>query len=69
MSLEAGINIEGFGLGIGIVDVNQDQWPDLFIANDYITNDLLYVNNGDGTFTNRAADYLKHQSMFSMGWM
>ena len=67
VSLEAGITIEGFGLGIGIVDVNQDQWPDLFIANDYITNDLLYVNNGDGTFTNRASDYLKHQSMFSMG--
>jgi hypothetical protein len=67
VSLEAGITIEGFGLGIGVVDVNQDQWPDLFIANDYITNDLLYVNNGDGTFTNRAADYLKHQSMFSMG--
>ncbi len=67
VSREAGITIEGFGLGIGIVDVNQDQWPDLFITNDYITNDLLYINNGDGTFTNRAADYLKHQSMFSMG--
>lgn len=67
VSMEAGITIEGFGLGIGVVDVNQDQWPDLFIANDYITNDLLYINNRDGTFTNRAADYLKHQSMFSMG--
>ena len=67
VSLEAGITIEGFGLGIGIIDVNQDQWPDLFIANDYITNDLLYVNNGDGTFTNRASDYINHQRMFSRG--
>lgn len=67
VSLAAGITIEGFGLGVGIVDVNQDQWPDIYIANDYITNDLLYVNNGNGTFTNQAADLLKHQSMFSMG--
>ena len=67
VSLEAGITIEGFGLGIGIVDVNYDGWPDIFIANDYISNDLLYVNNGDGTFSNQASTLLKHQSMFSMG--
>ncbi len=67
VSKSAGITIEGFGLGVGIIDINQDQWPDIYIANDYITNDLLYVNNGDGTFTNKAADLLKHQSMFSMG--
>jgi enediyne biosynthesis protein E4 len=64
---EAGIVYEGFGLGITISDINLDGWPDIYIANDYISNDLLYINNQDGTFTNKIADYLKHQSYSSMG--
>ncbi|CAN5575022.1 VCBS repeat-containing protein [soil metagenome] len=64
---EAGILYEGFGLGITISDINLDGWPDIYIANDYISNDLLYINNQDGTFTNKIADYLKHQSYSSMG--
>ncbi len=64
---EAGILTEGFGLGITVTDINLDGWPDIYITNDYITNDLLYINNQDGTFTNRVADYLKHQSYSAMG--
>ena len=64
---EAGILIEGFGLGITVTDINLDGWPDIYITNDYITNDLLYINNQNGTFTNRVADYLKHQSYSAMG--
>lgn len=64
---EAGITVEGFGLGITVSDINLDGWPDIYITNDYLTNDLLYVNNQDGTFTNRVADYLKHQSFSAMG--
>ena len=67
VSREAGILIEGFGLGITVTDINLDGWPDIYITNDYITNDLLYINNRDGTFTNRVADYLKHQSYSAMG--
>ena len=67
VSREAGILIEGFGLGITVTDINLDGWPDIYITNDYITNDLLYINNQDGTFTNRVADYLKHQSYSAMG--
>ena len=63
----AGIRFEGFGLGLAVSDFNFDGWPDLYIGNDYISNDLLYINNGDGTFSNRIADYIKHQSQFSMG--
>ena len=63
----AGILTEGFGLGITVSDINLDGWPDIYITNDYISNDLLYVNNHDGTFTNRVADYLKHQSYSAMG--
>jgi len=67
VSHEAGIHYEGFGLSIAVVDINRDDYPDLYISNDFITNDVLYVNNGDGTFTNRIGDYLRHQSYSSMG--
>ncbi len=64
---EAGILTEGYGLGITVNDVNLDGWPDVYVANDFITNDLLWINNGDGSFTDRAADYLKHQTHNGMG--
>ena len=64
---EAGILIEGFGLGIGVADINKDSWPDIYVTNDYITNDILYINNQDGTFSNQIEKYIGHQSKFSMG--
>lgn len=67
VSKEAGITIEGFGLGIALLDVNKDGFPDIYVSNDFISNDLLWVNNRDGTFTNRIAEYLKHQCFSSMG--
>lgn len=67
ISAEAGMQIEGYGLGIGITDINKDGWPDVYVANDFVTNDLLYVNNGDGTFTNRIGEFLKHRSYSAMG--
>lgn len=67
VSDEAGIQEGGYGLGLAIGDVNKDGWPDVYAANDFFTPDLLYVNNGDGTFTNRAGEALKHQSFSAMG--
>lgn len=67
VSDDAGIRIEGHGLGIVVSDMNKDGWPDIYVANDFISNDVLYVNNGDGTFTNRIDEYVKHQSYSSMG--
>jgi enediyne biosynthesis protein E4 len=63
----AGILHEGYSLGVAIADVNQDGWQDIYVSNDYITNDLLYINNKNGTFTEMIDRYLKHQSQFSMG--
>lgn len=67
VSKEAGILIEGYSLGINVTDVNQDGWKDVYITNDYLTNDLLYINNGDGTFTDQAPAYFKHTSHSAMG--
>ncbi|MDJ1467355.1 VCBS repeat-containing protein [Xanthocytophaga flava] len=64
---QAGIVYEGFGLGLNISDINLDGWPDIYVTNDYISNDLLYINNHDGTFTNQADKYLKHTCYSAMG--
>jgi hypothetical protein len=67
VTIEAGIVYEGYGLGIAIADINLDGYPDIYIGNDYVTNDLIYINNQDGTFSNQAKYKLKHQARFSMG--
>ncbi len=67
VTLPAGITTEGFGLGIAISDINADGWPDIYIANDFAYDDLLFVNNKNGTFSEHANQYLRHTSRFSMG--
>ena len=64
---EAGLTIEGYGHSATIADINKDGWKDIFVTNDFIANDLLYINNGDGTFTDKAASYFKHTSANGMG--
>lgn len=67
VSHEAGITIEGFGLGVSVCDLNNDQWPDLYVSNDFLTNDLVWINNGDGTFSNKASAMLRHETYNAMG--
>lgn len=66
-SKEAGILKEGFGLGIGLCDINQDNWIDVYCANDFISSDLLWINNQDGTFSECAGEYFKHFTNNGMG--
>lgn len=67
VSTEAGITIEGYGLGVQVTDLNFDGYPDVYTANDFQSNDLVWINQGDGTFTNQAGQYLKHQTHNGMG--
>ena len=67
VTYEANIRDFGFGLGIALIDANDDFWPDLYISNDFVTNDLLYINQKDGTFKNEISKYTNHQSFSSMG--
>src|SRR5712692_10464220 len=68
VSREAGILRQvGYGLGVAVADLNGDGWPDLYVSNDVAPNDVLYINNGDGTFTDRAGAWLKHTSFAGMG--
>ncbi len=57
----------GFGLGVAISDLNGDGWPDIYVANDFFEQDYLYINNGDGTFTESIARQMPYVSLSSMG--
>jgi enediyne biosynthesis protein E4 len=68
VSVQAGIGRDpGYGLGVVVADFNRDGRPDIYVSNDAVPNDALYVNNGDGTFTNKAGRWLKHASVAGMG--
>jgi Mor family transcriptional regulator len=67
VSEQAGIKFEGYGHAASICDINNDGWKDIYISDDFLSNDILYINNHDGTFTNRVTEYFKHTSFNSMG--
>ncbi len=67
VSRRAGIVEDGNGLGVVVGDFNGDGWPDIYVANDYIRNDLLWMNDGKGGFFNAIGSAMGHQSYSSMG--
>lgn len=67
VSMQAGIYNGAFSLSCTVTDINNDGYPDIYIGNDYIEPDFLYINNKNGTFTNRIDDYFKHTTHFTMG--
>lgn len=67
VSAQAGIHDDGYGLSVDIADFNNDGWPDIYVDNDFLTNDLLYINNHDGTFTNAIKSYFRHTAQSAMG--
>ena len=64
---EAGFSGNDKGLAATWWDYNADGHPDIYVANDFYAPDRLYRNNGDGTFTDVAAEVLPHTPWFSMG--
>jgi hypothetical protein len=69
VSLQAGIysSVLTFGLGVVASDINNDGWPDLYVSNDFNEPDYLFINNRDGTFTNKVQDCMDEVSLYSMG--
>ena len=69
VSEAAGIygSLIGFGLGATIGDVNNDNLPDIYVSNDFFERDYLYINKGDGTFSEELENRIKHISHSSMG--
>lgn len=66
-SLKAGIVKDAYSLGIIVSDFNNDNWPDVYICNDFNTADFLYINQKNGTFKNEIKSKTGHVSTFSMG--
>lgn len=69
VSEESGIygSLIGFGLGVLVTDINKDQWPDIYVSNDFYERDYLYINQKDGTFTEEIKNYTSHLSLSAMG--
>ncbi|MGZ3483451.1 MAG: VCBS repeat-containing protein [Gemmatimonadaceae bacterium] len=68
VSEQAGITRESsFGLGVAVADLNGDGLPDIYISSDVTPNDIVYMNNGNGAFTNKRGEWLKHTSFAGMG--
>ena len=67
VSDQAGIKFNGYGHAATICDINNDGWKDIYVSDDFLSNNILYINNHDGTFTNRVKEYFKHTSFNTMG--
>lgn len=69
VTAESGIysSVLGYGLGVTVGDINWDGYPDIYVGNDFHENDYLYINNGDGTFTEQLEASMGHTSRYSMG--
>ena len=57
----------GFGLGVSVADLDKDGWLDLYISNDFFERDYIYMNNGDGTFSEDLENQMRSTSLSSMG--
>jgi hypothetical protein len=64
---QAGITNNAWGLSAAIGDFNNDTYPDVYVCNDFLESDFLYINNQNGTFTNKILDKISHISANSMG--
>ncbi|MEP7263301.1 MAG: VCBS repeat-containing protein, partial [Bacteroidota bacterium] len=66
-TIQAGLGSYAFGLSAVIDDFNNDGYPDIYTCNDYYKPDYLFINNKNGTYTNKIYDYFSHTSNNSMG--
>lgn len=66
-SYAAWIGDRGMGLSATVADINLDGWPDIYVANDFNSTDLIYMNNGDGSFAEKMKKMTRRASVFSMG--
>ncbi len=64
---QAGLLNFGLSLSATVSDLNQDGYKDLYVSNDFTSPDFYYMNNGDGTFTDRCLEVTGQTSFYGMG--
>ncbi len=67
VSYESGVADWAFGLSASLGDLNQDGWPDIYVANDYSEKDAYLLNQQNGSFLRAENLAFNHISNFSMG--
>jgi len=67
VSKQAGILQEGYTHSVTICDINLDGWKDVYVTNDYLSQNILYINDRNGTFTDHCKNYFKHTAFNAMG--
>src|SRR3954468_5901151 len=58
---EAGLHtgLISFGLGVSVGDINNDNYPDIYVGNDFIEKDYIYINQKNGTFKDELEDHVQ----------
>jgi enediyne biosynthesis protein E4 len=67
VTLQAGVENFAYGLSVTVSDFNGDKYPDIYVGNDFIQPDILYINQKNGTFSNKTAEFLAHCTQHTMG--
>jgi hypothetical protein len=52
---------------VAVADINMDGYPDMYVGNDFHENDYLYINQRNGTFSDKGTERIMHTSQFTMG--
>ncbi len=56
-----------WGLSAAIADFNGDDWLDIYVCNDFLEPDQLFINNKKGNFDNQVLSMMDHICFYSMG--
>ena len=67
VTADAGLLTFGLSLSATVSDLNQDGYEDLYISNDFTSPDFYFINNGNGTFTDRTSEIVGQTSFYGMG--
>ena len=67
ISQQVGVWNFAYGLSTVVSDFNHDGWQDIYVGNDFVQADILYINNQDGTFSSEIEKYFRHNTQHTMG--
>src|SRR5512133_3452938 len=67
VTAQAGMHNFGLSLSTTVSDLNNDGFKDIYVSNDFTSPDFFYINNGNGTFTDRTSEISGQTSFYGMG--